>query len=205
MTYPDKPAPAAYRPRREVAAGYRITNDFKKYTFTLRGGFRFSDGTPVRANAFANAINRALQPFVNAAARSTCGTSWEPRTSSGKRRTARGVGRGNSAGGQIHAACSRLPGAHGDAVLLRCPAEPAAERRGVGDPSAGPYYVQEYRPNERIVLKRNPYYGGNRKVHLDGFEVDLQGGTPQDMVRKIDRGEADWGPERRSSWIRASG
>jgi ABC-type transport system substrate-binding protein len=30
-------------------------------------------------------------------------------------------------------------------------------------------------------------------VRLEGFDVDLQGGTPQDMVRRIDRDEADWG------------
>ena len=42
-------------------------------------------------------------------------------------------------------------------------------------------------------MRRNPYYGGTRKVHLDGFEVDLRGGTPQEMIRRVDRSEADWG------------
>ena len=66
LTYPDKPPPAAFRLVPEVAAGFpKISGDRKTYTFTLRSGFRFSDGTPVRASAFARAINRTLAPGVN--------------------------------------------------------------------------------------------------------------------------------------------
>src|SRR5574337_971556 len=36
LMYPDKPAPAAYRLERDVAADYRISGNFKTYTFTLR-------------------------------------------------------------------------------------------------------------------------------------------------------------------------
>jgi peptide/nickel transport system substrate-binding protein len=59
--------------------------------------------------------------------------------------------------------------------------------------SAGPYYVTEYRDGERVVIRRNPYYGGRRKVHLDGFNVNLRGGGPVDLLRSIDRSEVDWG------------
>jgi peptide/nickel transport system substrate-binding protein len=69
MNYPDKPPPAGLRVVPEVAAGYpRISSDGKSYTFTLRGGFRFSDGTPVQADAFARAINRTLAPGVKSPA-----------------------------------------------------------------------------------------------------------------------------------------
>ena len=43
----------------------RISRDRKTYTFTLRKDFRFSDGTPVRASAFARAIHRTLAPEIN--------------------------------------------------------------------------------------------------------------------------------------------
>ena len=62
MAYPDRPAPAGYRLQREVAAGVRVSDGFKRYTFTLRRAFRFSDGSPVRAAAFAHAIHRLLAP-----------------------------------------------------------------------------------------------------------------------------------------------
>ena len=61
MTYPDKPRPEGLRLVPEVAASYpRVSRDGRTYTFTLRTDFRFSDGTPVRASAFAHAINRVL-------------------------------------------------------------------------------------------------------------------------------------------------
>jgi ABC-type transport system substrate-binding protein len=39
-----------------------MSSDAKTFTFTLRRDFRFSDGKPVRADAFARAINRTLAP-----------------------------------------------------------------------------------------------------------------------------------------------
>jgi ABC-type transport system substrate-binding protein len=63
MTYPDKPGQAAYSLAPEVAAAPpKVSRDGKTYTFTLRRNFRFSDGKPVDARAFARAINRTLAP-----------------------------------------------------------------------------------------------------------------------------------------------
>lgn len=196
MTYPDKPAPSAYRLEREVAASYRISTDFKTYTFTLRTGFRFSDGKPVRASAFANAMNRALQPFVNAAGaihmRDIVGAT---DVLSGRRRTASGiVARSNTLVVRFVRPAPDFLSRTAMPFFCAVPPNLRSSGEGVGAfPSAGPYYVQEYRPGERVVIRRNPYYGGTRKVHLEGFDVDLRGGTPQDMIRRIDRDEADWG------------
>jgi ABC-type transport system substrate-binding protein len=43
------------------------------------------------------------------------------------------------------------------------------------------------------VIRRNRFYGGTRPHHVDGFDVDLRAASPQDMIQRIDRGEADWG------------
>jgi peptide/nickel transport system substrate-binding protein len=43
----------------QVASGYKVSNRGRTYTFTIRSGFRFSDGTPVTARNFVYAINRA--------------------------------------------------------------------------------------------------------------------------------------------------
>ncbi len=82
MTYPDKAPPAGFRLQPEVAAGYRVSNDLKTYTFTLRKSFRFSNGAPVRASAFAHAIKRLLQPFILSPGASMCRTSSARRTCS---------------------------------------------------------------------------------------------------------------------------
>jgi ABC-type oligopeptide transport system substrate-binding subunit len=60
-------------------------------------------------------------------------------------------------------------------------------------PGAGPYTIREYRPNQRIVIRRNAYYGGSRAHHVDGFEVDLSADTPEQVLDRIDAGKADWG------------
>ncbi len=44
------------------AEKWEISEDGKTYTFTIRDGLKFADGTPVTAKDFAASINRALQP-----------------------------------------------------------------------------------------------------------------------------------------------
>ena len=76
------------------------------------------------------------------------------------------------------------------AVPPTLPADP----EGVGAfPGAGPYYVAEYRAGQRVVIRRNRFYRGTRPHHVDGFDVDLTVGSPQAVVDRIERGEADWG------------
>lgn len=63
MSYPDVAPPAGFRLQPEVAADFpTVSRDGKTFTFRLRTGFRFSDGSPVRATAFARAINRVISP-----------------------------------------------------------------------------------------------------------------------------------------------
>src|SRR5262245_59849071 len=57
--YPDKRGPAGALLQPEVASSFKVTNGGKRYTFFIRQGFRFSDGTPVTARNFAYAIDRA--------------------------------------------------------------------------------------------------------------------------------------------------
>jgi peptide/nickel transport system substrate-binding protein len=42
------------------------------------------------------------------------------------------------------------------------------------------------------MIGRNPFYGGSRPHHVDGFEVDLRAPSPDEPIRRIERGEADW-------------
>lgn len=44
------------------ASAWTVSADGKTYTFTIRDGLKFADGTPVTADDFAYSINRALAP-----------------------------------------------------------------------------------------------------------------------------------------------
>ena len=197
MSYPDRAAPKSFRLVPEAASGPpTVSRDGRTYTFTVRRGFRFSDGKPVRANAFARAINRVLSPRQDSPWRAQLGDIV------GARDVA--AGRAGSAGGVT---------ARGDTLTIRFVRPPVAvdvrtampymcavpptlpvdpEGRAV-IPAAGPYHVVEYRADERVVIHRNRYYGGSRPHHVDGFQVDLRAASPRDMVLAIDRSEADWG------------
>jgi peptide/nickel transport system substrate-binding protein len=197
MAYPDKPAPEGFRLQPEVAADFpAVSRDGTVYTFRLRGGFRFSDGTPVRASAFARAINRVLAPAMSSPgvqyARDIVGAG---RVLQGKSAAAEGVvARGNTLVVRLTRPAPDFP--HRTASTFFCAVPPSlptdAEGRGAF-PAAGPYYVVEYRRGERVVLRENPFYGGRRPHHVDGFDVDLRAASPQEVLRRVDRGEADWG------------
>ena len=64
MNYPDKPAAAGgNRLAPEAATGLpTVSSDGKTYTFTVKSGLKFSDGSPVTAAAFARAFVRACHP-----------------------------------------------------------------------------------------------------------------------------------------------
>jgi peptide/nickel transport system substrate-binding protein len=150
----------------------------------------------VRASAFARAIERLLQPFIlSPGAQHVQDVVGAKDVLEGRRPSVRGVvAKGYTLVVRFTKPAPDFPARTAMPFFCAVPPNLPSSGEGVGAfPSAGPYFVQEYRPGERVVIRRNPHYGGTRKVHLDGFDVDLRGGSPQDMIRRIDRNEADWG------------
>lgn len=197
MAYPDKPPPEGLRLVPEVAADFpKVSRNGKTYTFTLRKGFRFSDGTPVRASAFARAIHRTLTPGIRSPAQQyTLDIAGAADVLAGKTKSAAGViARGNRLVIRFtrpvpdFAAQTTMP------FFCAVPPTLPSDPEGVGAfPAAGPYFVTEYRPGERVALRRNRFYGGNRPHHVDGFDVDLRVSSPSEVLDRVERGEADWG------------
>jgi peptide/nickel transport system substrate-binding protein len=177
----------------EVARPPRISPDGKTYTFTLLGGFRFSDGTPVDASAFARAMNRILAPALESPLAQYLSEIVGARdVLAGRRPTATGIA------AQRDTLVVRLSRPVPEFALRTspCAVPPTlpADPEGAGAyPAAGPYYVAEYRPAERIVIRRNRFYGGERPHRVDGFTVDLQAASHEEVLDRIERGEADWG------------
>ncbi len=194
MSYPDKAAPAGFRLQPEVAAEFpAVSRDGRTYTFKLRSGFRFSDGTPLRASAFARAIN-ADERLRRTAGLNTRATSSAPDESAGKAAVASGVvARGNTLVVRLTRPTPDFP--HRTASTFFCAVPPTLpiDPEGAGAFSAArPYYVAEYRRGERVVIRRNPHYGGRRPHHVEGFDVDLRAASPQEVLQRVDRGDADW-------------
>ncbi len=66
MRYRDQPPPQGYQLVPEVAAALPVVSrGGRTWTFRLRTGFRFSDGRPVRADAFSQAIHRTMAPGID--------------------------------------------------------------------------------------------------------------------------------------------
>jgi peptide/nickel transport system substrate-binding protein len=197
MTYPDKPPPAGYRLVPDVAKEYpKSSQGGKTWTFTLRAGFRFSDGTPMQASAFARAIYRTLAPGVNSPGAQYTGVIVGAKdVLAGKATNAQGiVARGNTLVVRFEQPVPDFPAQTTMPFFCAVPPGLPSDPEGIGAfPSAGPYYVAEYRPGDRIVVERNPHYGGARAHHVDGFLVDLRPTTPERMLDEIERGDADWG------------
>ena len=196
MAYPDKRPPAGLRLQPEVAAAApMVSRDLKTFTFTLRKGFRFSDGRPVRANAFARAINRTLAPSMKSpGALFTRHIVGAADVLAGKRRTATGVvARGDTLIVRFTRPAPDFPVLTSLPFFCAVPPTLPLDAEGIGVfASAGPYRVTEYRPGERVEIRRNPFYGGSRPHHVDGFDVDLRVTSLDEPIRRIERGEADW-------------
>lgn len=179
----------------EVAAGNpRVSNGGRVYTFTLRTGFRFSDGTPVRASAFARAIHRTLAPGTASPwavyARDIVGAE---KVVSGMAREAAGVvARGNTLVIRLERPVPDFP--FRTTAWCAVPPTLPTDREGIGVyPAAGPYVVEEHVPGARVEIRRNRFYRGKRPQRVEGFTADLRASSFDDIVDRIERGAADWG------------
>jgi ABC-type oligopeptide transport system substrate-binding subunit len=197
MNYPDKPRPEGLRLVPEVAASYpRVSRDGRRYTFTLRTDFRFSDGTPVRASAFAHAINRSLTPGLESGGlpfmRDIVGAE---AVRAGRSKAAAGVvARGNQLDVRFKRPVFGFAAQTSMPAFCAVPPTLPTDPEGVGaHHGSGPYYIAEYVRGERVVLMRNRFYRGTRPHHVDRFVVDLRAGTFDDVLDRIERGQADWG------------
>ena len=197
MTYPDRNPPRGYGLVREVAARYGVSRDGRTYTFVLRRGFRFSDGTRVRASAFSWAITRSLR--LQAAGADNLGSALVQDIVGAK---AVAEGRAATVSG-IRASGYRLvirlvrPLPEFPARLTNfCATPPGLPVDPEGQATfhaAGPYYVAEHARGRRIVLRRNRFYGGSRPRHVESIVADGQADSPGEVVDRIQQGSADWG------------
>jgi ABC-type oligopeptide transport system substrate-binding subunit len=171
FNYPGAGGAAGTRLVPEVVDRYMVSKDGRTYTFTLRRTFRFHTGARVTAQSFADAFNRNARPELGSPAtaymREIVGAA-----------AVIGGKAGSIAGVDVlgrYRLRIRLTKPLGDftarlTLPFFCPILPSTPvtPKGIDNPAgSGPYYVAERIPNQRIVLKRNPYYRGNRPANVD--------------------------------------
>jgi peptide/nickel transport system substrate-binding protein len=202
LGYPDRNGPAGSRIVPEAAAFPRISRDGRTFTFTIRRGFRFSDGTPVTAAHFAHGLNRVFQPTMQSpAATYVLDIAGAEDVLAGRAQTVAGI----RARGQVLTIrltrpapdfLARIAMPFFAAVPLNFP----VDANGVSQTplhSAGPYFLREFIPTRSAVLARNPFWRRSllprRPANAD--RVDFTFGVSAEATkRRIEGGEADLGP-----------
>ncbi|MBA3428318.1 MAG: winged helix-turn-helix domain-containing protein [Actinobacteria bacterium] len=196
LNYPVAPAPAGTRLVPEVAASLPARSaDGRTYAFTVRTGFAFSPPLrePVTAETFKYSIERSLHPKIGVAGRYVTDIVGQAAYQSGKAAHISGVvANGDKLSITLVKPASDFPARIAMpffcAVPLNTPIDPEGVRK---IPSAGPYYIAEHDPNERIVLKRNPNYQGSRPQRLREIHIRI-GVAPARAVADVEAGNADY-------------
>ena len=171
LTYPDAAAPRGSRLVPEGASSYRVSNGGKTYTFTIRPGFKFSNGGAVKAANYAFAINRALgkdlqsPAFQFVADENATNIVGAEAVRAGTAAKASGVKvRGNKLSITLTKPDATFLAKISMPFFQAMPTTLSRQNKVINVdsghplPSAGPYYVSERVPNRLVTLKKNKNY-----------------------------------------------
>ncbi len=179
----DYPPQSGYRGTRlvpEVASALpTVSPDHLIYTFHLRPGWKFSDGSSVTAASFARALERARSAELVSPADTYL----------------REVRSWRASGLTLTITLSRAAPDFAERLALpyfcAVPTSAPNEQRD-NLPSAGPFAVSSYHRGRSLRLERNPYYAGPRKTHVDAIEYRF-GAFASEIRLQLEDGEADYG------------
>jgi len=200
VNWPDRADPAGTRLVLEAASSVVVSNRGKTYTFVIRKGLRFSDGSPVTARSFAYAIDRTANkqlaspggPFIT----DSKGTNivGAKRVNDGHARHVSGV---TAKGHRLVIRLTRPDGSFLPKLTMpffQATSTKLPLNREVlsAYPTAGPYTFTKHVPDSETELRRNRYYRGARPRHLTGLDVrwnlNLQSGFQQVLDNQLDEG-----------------
>lgn len=194
-----------YRLLNEGAKSYTVSRDGRTYTFHLRQGMRFSDGSPVTAANYKHTLLRVLNPnvgspiasfltdpsavnIVGAIAYNTTGNgSVSGVQTKGKYTLVVKLVKANSLFPTLMAMIEE------GATPLSFPMKPITSPHNVV--SAGAYYVSSYTPDRSISIRRNKFYkplgATPYPAQLDGIDYSI--GIQQDQaLLLVKKGQLDW-------------
>src|SRR5947209_7723786 len=181
-----------------------VTDGGKTYTFTIRKGLKYSDGSPLVASDLKFGIERALKLGWSAASFLTTTIAGAADYSKGKAKTVSGV-IANDATGQITIHLARSYGAFEDVLAVPgvafMPAKTTAMKPEPSNPPVGigPYVIRNVVPNVSFDLDLNPNYAaeaipgipaGHVNVHV---KVESNTTTEASDVLNNSADVFDWG------------
>lgn len=177
----------------EIAESWKISQDGKVYTFTLRKDVKFQDGRPVTAQDFQYSIERAADPRT----RSTTAPTYlgdivgfmDKYT--GKAKTISGLKVVDDYTLEITIDAPKVyflaqmtfPTAF---VLDKNNVERGSQPWYLKPNGTGPFKLQEWAQGQRIVLAKNTSYYGDPKPSVDQITFVLSGGSPMTMYENGD-------------------
>ncbi len=199
FNWPDKEGAAGGVVTPEVAAGLPvISKDGKTYTFTIRSGYRFSNGQAVTALSFKNAMERLANPkmasqgspFLDVVAGAQAAidgkaTSISGVTASGNKLTVKLIKPAPDFLARL-----TMPFFQAIDTNLAKTIDP----NGVNTyASCGPYYFSARTANRSITMKRNPYYKGPRPNNPDVIQLNI-GNSLDVMYQNALSNKTDYAP-----------
>jgi ABC-type transport system substrate-binding protein len=148
------------------AAGYKYSNDNKTFTFTIKKGIKFTDGTPYNARAVAYNIKRDLSLACICA----------PDFAYVKTVKAIGpytvqIGMSQPDSVLLQAFVTNTPDWIASPTAIKKMGKAAFGEHRVG---AGPFEVSQIVPNSKVVLTRNPHYYVKGEPYLNGLTFEVQ-------------------------------
>ena len=197
MNWPDKEGAAGAVATPEVSQGLPlVSKDGKTYTFTIKQGFRFSNGKPVTAKSFADAFNRFANPKMQSTGVQFLDiVKGAQAVIDGKAGSISGVkASGNKLAVQLtkpspdFLARTTMPFVQAIDTGLAG----QIDANGINQyASCGPYYFASRTPGRSITLKRNTYYKGGRAANADTIQVNI-GNDVAVAFQNVEKGTTDY-------------
>jgi ABC-type oligopeptide transport system substrate-binding subunit len=190
----------------EVASGFRISNHGRTYTFTIRKGFRFSDGKPVTAKSFAYAIDRVVNHDL-----ASPGAQFITDPNGADIVGARAVNDGTAkhvSGVAVKGRRLIIRLVKSDPAFLEKLTMPFFQATSstlpltqevLGSyPSAGPYFYSRNDANVETSIRRNPYWthgpGRMRPRNLAGLDIAWNQQDENTLFSEVQAGQIDEDP-----------
>jgi peptide/nickel transport system substrate-binding protein len=211
FNYPDKRGVAGTKLVPEVASRFTVSNGGKTYTFTIRKGFKFSDGSAVTANSFKYAINRTASKDLASPGAAFItddnGTNIVGAKACNESSSCTNVSGVTVSGNKLKIRLTKADGTFMSKITMpffqathtKLPFDnEVVNITGISTiPSAGPYAYSRNDVDQLTSIRQNPFYttgpGRTRPRNLAG--VDLQWNlNEQTAFNQTKNNELDQGP-----------